>query len=345
MRVFLLNDLHFGVRNSNQIFLDDVKSVFENLVEHLEHDDEIYILGDVFDNRNSITIKAMNCANECFRMVQNHKITIIPGNHDIHYVNKLKPNSIDPLLDTFDNIEILYEPTYIQFGQNKILMVPWIVPSDTIQWSLIIKKSDADICMGHFDIQGFRLNSKTFNKSHGFEARMFSKFDKVYSGHYHFASKDRNICYLGTQYQMTWDDFGETKAFHCLDEEGNLTKIPCARQTFVRQDFAKPLDQTYKNCFVRLSVNSDVKNQKIKDKVEELLSLGAHEVKVIQNIKTDLDIDTQDVVDTLVNSTDMKTVIQDVAKNIQVDEGIDYDKLMLLVDDIVSEAWEEMGEV
>ena len=42
---------------------------------------------------------------------------------------------------------------------------------------------------------------------------------KTFSGHFHTKNDDGQIFYLGSQYEMTWSDYGQQKYFHILDTE------------------------------------------------------------------------------------------------------------------------------
>jgi DNA repair exonuclease SbcCD nuclease subunit len=53
----------------------------------------------------------------------------------------------------------------------------------------------------------------------GLNASIFNKFDSMYTGHFHKKSDNGTVFYLGTPYQINWNDYGETKGFHIFDTE------------------------------------------------------------------------------------------------------------------------------
>jgi calcineurin-like phosphoesterase family protein len=66
-RVWVLGDLHFGVRANSIEWLDIQKDFFEEvfiptLKKHVQPGDVLVQVGDTFDNRQSINIKVLNYA-------------------------------------------------------------------------------------------------------------------------------------------------------------------------------------------------------------------------------------------------------------------------------------------
>ena len=54
---------------------------------------------------------------------------------------------------------------------------------------------------------------------HGWDKEEFKKFDIVMSGHYHHKSDDGQVYYLGTPYEIYWNDWEDPKGFHVFDTE------------------------------------------------------------------------------------------------------------------------------
>lgn len=98
-------------------------------------------------------------------------------------------------------------------------MVPWIPNIDNFSFI-----DDADINVGHYDMIGFRMNHFK-NSDEGLEPKTFENFKLVFSGHYHVRSHKKNIYYVGTQYPITWNDYGEDKGFYILENDFNVKYI------------------------------------------------------------------------------------------------------------------------
>ena len=58
----------------------------------------------------------------------------------------------------------------------------------------VIEQSRADMCMGHLET-GFEM-MRGMKNEHGYSKSIFSKFDSVFSGHFHHKSDDGQIYYL-----------------------------------------------------------------------------------------------------------------------------------------------------
>ena len=227
-----MTDLHFGVRNDNQKVAAFQKKFYDDVFFPYidEHDIKVVVnLGDTFDRRKFISYTSLKYAKEMFfdpLVLRNLPLHCIVGNHDIAYKNTLMVNSINLLLDRYDNVFEYSEPCDINFGGLDVLLVPWICRENEEQTWQMIKDTRAQVCFGHLELTGFQMY-KGMPNYEGCNPRVFEKFDQVFSGHFHHRSTSGNITYLGTAYEMTWSCFEDQKGFHIYDTETRaLTFIP-----------------------------------------------------------------------------------------------------------------------
>ena len=133
MKIALVTDLHFGARNDNQKVADFQRLFYEKVFFPYvdEHNIQTVIdLGDTFDRRKFISYTSLKSAKEMFfnplhqRGIETH---VLVGNHDITYKNTLDVNSIDLLLDGYQNIIEHSSPTTIQVDDLNILLMQHVL--------------------------------------------------------------------------------------------------------------------------------------------------------------------------------------------------------------------------
>lgn len=217
--------MHIGVRGDSKNFLDHQEKFFlEQFFPYLdEHNIRTVLdLGDTFDRRkyiNYVTLKRSK--NFFFDQMSNRKIEYhaIVGNHTVYFSNTNEINSMNLLLNEYENFYIYeHEPIELTFEKNRFMMVPWITQDNKDLCIRAIQETEAQFLLGHFEIKGFEM-MKGVVCEHGIDRTEFSKFEAVYSGHFHHQSEYGNIRYLGAPYEMNWSDYNEKRGFHVFDTE------------------------------------------------------------------------------------------------------------------------------
>lgn len=241
MKVALVTDTHAGVRNDLECLKEHQNRFWENeFFPELKKRgiDTIVHGGDFFDKRQYITLKTMENTKNVFQRLLNEyniKMTMILGNHDVLYRNTNDINSPENLFGSEPLVTIVNEPTEILNG--KMLLVPWINKENLSSSLKAIEKSDAPYCYGHFEINGCEMHKGTV-ATDGLMPSTFKKFDKVFSGHFHTQSKTGNIQYLGSPFEMTWNDFNDPRGWHIFDTDtGELEYIPYEESMFFKVEY------------------------------------------------------------------------------------------------------------
>lgn len=224
MKIACITDQHFGARNDSQVFDQHFEEFYRDCFfpeldrRGIRH---VFMLGDTFDRRKYINFQTLaSCKRYYFdelakRDIETH---IIVGNHDAHYKNTIEVNSVDLVLGEYSNIIPYSEPRTVTLGGTEILVLPWIC-ADNEQASIdLINSTKAQVLFGHLEIKGFEMYRGAV-MDHGADAKLFSKFELVASGHFHHPSKRGNIQYLGAPYEMTWSDYDDPRGFHIFDTE------------------------------------------------------------------------------------------------------------------------------
>jgi len=224
MKIAILGDTHFGMRNDSIHFHKYYQKFYsEVFFPYLKENNitEIYQLGDLFDRRKYINFNSLYLSKKYFfdaLKKHNLKMVTLLGNHDISYKNTLQVNSSQLLLKEYDNIEVIDEPTTLDFEGVTIDFIPWICAENEEQIKKFIEKSKSEICFGHFEIAGFEMDRG--NVCHeGMDKSTLHRYDIVLSGHFHHKSTDGQIYYVGTPGEMTWADYDDPRGFHVFDTE------------------------------------------------------------------------------------------------------------------------------
>jgi hypothetical protein len=216
------------------------------------------------------------------------KVHTIVGNHTAYYKNTNEVNAVDLLLREYDNVTVYSEPTEVMLGQLPILFIPWINQENEAKTLKLIEKTTCPCAMGHLELQGFRVN-KQIVMEHGLESKLFGKFSRVYSGHYHTRSDNGTVFYLGNPYEMFWSDVGDTRGFHIFDTE-TVTHTPVNNpyRLFHNIYYEDTNYQTfdtreYENKIVRIIVRKKSDIKKFEKFVDKLYSSNVAELKVVEN--------------------------------------------------------------
>jgi DNA repair exonuclease SbcCD nuclease subunit len=359
MKIAIINDTHCGVRNSSELFIQYQgefysKIFFPYLKEH--NIKTIFHLGDYFDHRQRIPYKTLHANRKHFLepLVENGiNMTIINGNHDLVYRNSNEISSLKELLGYFtENVQILMDPIEISYGKNmKTLWIPWINAENQKQCYDAIKKSNADIVLGHFEFGGFPMQKGI--PAHGnSDLSSFSKFKKVLSGHYHTKSSKKNIHYLGAQMEFSWADVDDPKYFHILDTDTlELTPIrnPITIYKKVRYTsktkFTKKSD--YENKFVRVIIEEKDNQYEFDRFIEQIELSGSHDLKIIDASQY-VEINASGSSNMMLEKDELKNAEQDTKTFIQhyikteVETSLEKEQLNKMMCSIFDEA-EQLG--
>ena len=294
MKVAIITDTHYGARKGSkhlhdyfELFYRDV--FFPSLEEHKI--DTVIHMGDIFDSRKSIDLQSLEWSKRViFEPLRKYKVQAIIGNHDCYYKNTNFVNSPELLLQNYPNIKLYSKATEIKVGKRKILMLPWICSENYDETVDKIKKSKAKVAMGHLELNGFKA-TRGHMMEDGKDVRVFDKFERVYSGHFHTRSDDGKIFYLGNPYEMFWNDVNDPRGFHIFDTE-TLTHTPINNPyklfyNIYYEDTNHKLFNTtvYKNKIVKVIVRKKSKPKEFEKFIDKLYSAGVQDLKIIENFE------------------------------------------------------------
>ena len=209
MKGALITDQHLDGRKGNLAFWNYFQKFYDEIFFPTLEEEGITTvidLGDTFDNRKSMDFNTFHRVRDnYFERLKDYKVHMILGNHCTYYKNTNRVNSPELLLEQYDNISIYSEPKHIKLGSKKFLMLPWINRENQDHVFGLLESSEADICCGHLELTGFEV-TPGMKMDHGMDPKLFHRFNRVWSGHFHHKSKKGNVQYLGNPYQMYWND-------------------------------------------------------------------------------------------------------------------------------------------
>jgi len=228
MKMMICGDIHFGLRNNSNKHLDfQTKWFREELIPLLKENncESIVFLGDVFDSRNTLSPLVLRRVRKLFKELMSvvSNAYCIVGNHDLYFRNNKSVHSLDVLTD--QGITVFEKPTQLKINEKKILFIPWIVKDEIDDVTKLLVENDFDICFGHLEINGFE-QVKGIVEKEGLKQELFANCKKVYSGHFHLRCNIDHINYVGTPYEINWNDYQDKKGVHILD-------VNCLKDTFV----------------------------------------------------------------------------------------------------------------
>lgn len=301
MKILLITDQHFGVRNDNLAFVEKYRQFYSTVVlpfieaYGIKH---VISLGDTFDKRKSVNFNSLDAAKDMwFTPLSNLgvRLHMLVGNHDIYYKNTLRINAPRQLLGEYDNIVVHDRPSTVKFDGRDVLLLPWICDDNRDDTFREIADSSADVCLGHLEFNGFE-SIPGFAMTGAMDPAIFSKFKKVLSGHFHHRSSKGNVTYLGNPYQLYWNDYGCKRGFHILDTDDlSLTfyrnPYPTFHKIFYNDTSELPEEKELENCFVKLIVENKNDYSRFDQYIRVLQDYPIADLKIIEDITSEVECD------------------------------------------------------
>ena len=351
MKIALITDTHFGARNDNPAYANYFFKFYNNVFfPYLkEHNIKTCIhLGDIVDRRKFINFKTSHDFRHKFmRRLWEEKIDthIIVGNHDTYYKNTNEVNAVDELLTTYDGINepfIYSDPKVVEIGGMRMLFLPWVNSSNEEKTRTMLEQESADIVLGHLEIKGFEMHNNMKSVT-GLDKKLFRRFEKVLSGHFHKKSDDGQIYYLGCPYEFMWNDYNCQKGFHILDTETRELERIVNPYTIHEKIYYNDEENDYKDFdyskyedkFIKLIVEKK-KDYYLFDKFIDgfYKKTNVHDIKIIEDYS---DLDASTVADDIAErSEDTPTLLDNYVNELETD--LNKDKLKTLMRTLYTEA-------
>jgi len=296
MKVAIITDTHYGARKGSKLFHDYFEKFYNDIffpTLDKEGIDTVIHMGDAFDSRKGIEFKSLKWSRRVvFDPLKERGITmhLMVGNHDAYYKNTNEVNSNDLLLNEYNNIKVYSACAEIPVGGLPILFIPWVNEQNEEETNRTIKKSKCKVAMGHLELNGFTATPGHI-MDHGHDPKIYDKFEKVFSGHYHSRSNNGKIFYLGNPYEMFWNDVNDSRGFHIFDTETlEHTPVNNPYRLFYKIFYEDTDHQTfnaseYENKIVKVIVKKKTNIKKFEKFIDKLYTVGVADLKIVENFQ------------------------------------------------------------
>jgi DNA repair exonuclease SbcCD nuclease subunit len=292
MKIAIITDTHWGARRGSKLFQDYFELFYRDVFfPKLEEEGitTVIHMGDAFDSRKSIDYQSLEWTKRVvLDPLSKYDVHLVTGNHDIYYKNTNSVNSPGLLLSGYSNIKVYKECREIEVDGEKILLLPWINDENYNQTLSVINKTKSKVAMGHLELNGFYAHRGHVMED-GMDIESFSKFEKVFSGHYHTRSSDKKIFYLGNPYEMFWNDVDDDRGFTIFDTETHEHEyinnpFRLFHKIYYEDTNYKLFDTSkYENKIVKIIVKKRTDNKLYERFIDKLYSSGVAELKVVEN--------------------------------------------------------------
>lgn len=347
MKIAILGDLHFGARNSHQVIESWQRRFFEEVFWPKMDElgiEQIVQMGDYFDNRKWINLQTMAFQKEVFvNELQKRNMVCegIIGNHDIPLRHSLENNSPGQILNHEDGIDFYDTIKEVEYDGRTFTYLPWIC-KENYHESIERIRQGGDVLIGHLEIANFIMHGN--HKSHdGINMTEFKKWNTVLSGHYHTQSIQGNIQYVGTPYQMSWNDATSKHGFWIFDTaDSSMEYVDNQNRYFNRfhwDDGCKKSTENLYNSFVKVNVQKKTDFEAFEKFVDKINFESPYELKITESFE---EFNAENVED-LISTKSTEDMIEEYIEDVATDNNKEQVKKLMM--SIYQEAMSEDDQV
>lgn len=314
MKNIIFADIQAKVSN-----IETVDSVIGEIINYTncEDIDNIFILGDIFENKNNIDISVFNKVYESlYELKQNcEKMYLLVGNHD--YATKGNEHSLKTF---FPFCEVISESTYVIGDNYSYYFIPFMKDKKQVLEGFKKCKNKAKednnfkIMFFHYDYNGLQVNNHIMENSIDKKDMFLNHYDLVFGGHIHKGQKIAdNSCYVGSLFQQNFSECGEEKGFY-IQENKEITFIRTHYPEFIRIKTKEDLKKYKKKDFIGSNVEYHLDSDKAYEQIKGLASTVR---RIPKSVKKEIESNT----DNFLNIDNL--IIEEIKNKTNNEEMID----------------------
>jgi hypothetical protein len=162
------------------------------------------------------------------------------------------------------------------------------------------------------------------------------------SGHFHHKSDDGQIFYLGTPYEIYWNDWDDQKGFHIYDTETKTLERILNPYTIhekiyyddTKENYHEHDTSKYRDKYVKLIVVNKKDLYQFDQFLDKLYAADAFDIKIVEDFS---DLDANTVSDDIAQNTeDTVTILNRYIDDLSID--LDKDRLKTQMKSLYTEA-------
>jgi DNA repair exonuclease SbcCD nuclease subunit len=311
MKILIFSDLHIHPHKKSVERLDDciktLEWIFQTAID--KKIKNMVFLGDLFHDRQKIDVFTYQRTFEIFEkyLYENDlNLFLLLGNHDLWHYQKLDISSVNPLRK-LSGVTVVDRPSVREIVDDKekfyFAFLPYTHnPIEDLkeiesEWNIIVESDQLKVLGGHISVDGAMWNTKyktTADVTIEHDGDMirvgpdiFSKWDKVFLGHYHAEQKlNEKVEYVGSPLQLSFGEAFQKK--HIIIFETTNGNAQYIENTFSPKHFILNEDEledhNLEGQFVRLEVKdiADRQMSEIRENLVEKTKVSSLEIKQIQ---------------------------------------------------------------
>jgi len=294
LKIIITSDIHCGYSGR----LNDILWSLGTMYKYATNNGikEIIILGDLFHNREHISIDVLNAVFSFFESHCEVEWIAFPGNHDMFLKESWAINSLKPLKPY---VNVINSISLFELYERRFIVIPFIyMEREYMEVLKFIESSydEEDTILTHVGVCGAINNSCFMLKNWSVVNFNDVKFKRVFAGHYHIHQMINNkVCYPGSPLPFRFDDGMVKHGFVVFDVNdmsvefvdirlvGDKEGAPCDFITISDDSVSNVDPGMCRNNRLRVVLNREYSHNELAEIKSELMKLGAVSVTWMKN--------------------------------------------------------------